>query len=82
MVYVLCALRTCLDPFVGLALCRGGVLFVEPLDQHGDVSGGRVSELPHEGYQHLRVTGLAEEGVVEELGGGGALGGVADKHLV
>ena len=50
--------------------------------QHGDVSRGRVPELPHERHEQVRGAGLPQEGVVQQLGRGGALGGIAHQHLV
>ena len=50
--------------------------------QHGDVSRGRVPELPHERDEEVGRSGLPEEGVVQQFGRGGALGGVANEHLV
>ena len=54
---------------------------VSPGEQ-ADVSRGRVPELPHERDEEVRRAGLAQERVVEELGGRRPLGGVADQHLV
>ena len=53
-----------------------------PPGQHGNVSCGRVLELSHERDEQIRGSGGAEEGVVEQLGRGRPLGGVADQHLV
>ena len=39
-------------------------------------------ELPHEGDKEVGWACLPEEGVVQELGGGGALRGVPHQHLV
>jgi len=54
----------------------------EPARHEGDVSRRRVPELAHEGNEERRVAGLPEEGVVEQLGGRGALGRVPHQHLV
>ena len=38
-------------------------------------------ELPHEWNEEVGRAGLPEEGVVQELGGGGALRGISHQHL-
>ena len=70
----------CLLPWPRLAAAGHGSL-LEP-GQGLDVSGGGVAVLPHQRHQRARRPRLPQEGVVQQLHGGGALGGVPHQHLV
>lgn len=63
-------------------LLRSGAAFSKPLDQHGNVSGGRVAELSHQGDQNLVTSGLPEEWMVQQLWCCGSLSRISDQHFV